>query len=254
VPTSFIDYGSARLAEVVRPDMLCVFDFDGTLAPIARTPHEVRIPDDILGKLRRLAQLTRVAVITGRAVADIRDRLEFDPWAVVGNHGIEGVPGIDFPAGQYRRDCLGWENQTMVMLKEDGLSGVGVWIENKIYSLSVHYRGVVGIPDVEARLEHLLARLTPAARLIGGKCVINVMPADAPNKGEALDVLCRVSNATGALYVGDDVTDEDVFEMARESWLTIRIEDSIASAAEFYLPHRVAVGYLLDQLISKLSE
>lgn len=66
--------------------------------------------------------------------------------------------------------------------------------------------------------------------------------------------LREASGASSALYVGDDVSDEDVFRLCREDWLTVRIDKPSPSAAEFYLAHRLEMVQLLDVLMKKLSE
>lgn len=83
--------------------------------------------------------------------------------------------------------------------------------------------------------------------------MFNLLPVDAPDKGMALAKLCEVSGAPSALYVGDDVTDDYVFRMRRPDWLTVRIERSGDSAAEFYIHHRLDMVQLLDALIGQLA-
>jgi trehalose 6-phosphate phosphatase len=253
MPLHFFEHGASRLEEIVHPGMLCAFDFDGTLAPIVKEPSRASIPSAVLRRLIALSEHTPVAVISGRSVADVSLRLDFLPEFVVGNHGIEGLPGWEPNAGRLQALCLDWEQQLKRAMTDRTLFDGGIWIENKSYSLSVHYRMVRNRAEAEERLLKLFASLTPSAHVVVGKCVFNLLPPDAPDKGSALARLCEVSGAPSAIYVGDDVTDEDVFRMRRQDWLTVRIERSGESAAEFHLHHRLDMVQLLDALIDRLT-
>ncbi|MFO1286603.1 MAG: trehalose-phosphatase [Rubrivivax sp.] len=85
----FTPQGEAALAALLRRRPLFGFDFDGTLAPIVAEPAAARIPPSVTGRLRLLAELAPVAVISGRAIDDLRQRLGFEPRHVVGSHGAE---------------------------------------------------------------------------------------------------------------------------------------------------------------------
>lgn len=247
------EYGARRLDEIVRPGMLCAFDFDGTLAPIVKEPERASIPTPVSRRLITLSEYARVAIITGRSVEDIGLRLDFMPDFVVGNHGIEGIPGWEGRAEGYRQLCREWEQRLAAGLVNRGIADSGVWIENKVYSLSVHYRMARDRAQVEGQLSELFAKLLPDAHIIGGKCVFNLMPPGASDKGVALARLIEVSGVPSALYVGDDVTDEDAFRLRRDDLLTVRIERAADSAADFYLHHRLEMVQLLDALIVRLA-
>lgn len=252
----FFECSSERLDQVIRPGMLCAFDFDGTLAPIVTEPHKAEVSLAILGRLHMLCASTPVAVITGRSLADVRARLDFAPGFVVGNHGLEGVPGREDCSAHYRETCLAWEQDlqaALAVLAARDATCAGIWVENKTYSLSVHYRLARDHGQAEAELAALFARLAPAPHIINGKCVFNLLPPGAANKGTAFDQLLRVSGAPTALYVGDDVTDEDIFRLQLPQLLSVRIERSPDSAAECYLDQQRDMVQLLDELIRRVD-
>src|SRR5574337_1929491 len=85
----FSPAGQAALEAIVRRRPLLVFDFDGTLAPIVDRPDDARLPREVAPLLAALARRLPLAVVTGRSVADVRDRLGFDPGVIVGSHGAE---------------------------------------------------------------------------------------------------------------------------------------------------------------------
>jgi trehalose 6-phosphate phosphatase len=241
----------ARLDEIVKPGVLCVFDFDGTLAPIVMQPDLASLPPEVRQRLMTLSSLAPVAVLTGRSITDIKPRLGFEPDFLVGNHGLEGLPGWEQRGEQYENTCRAWKEKLAHAL-QDAHCDPGIRIENKRYSLSVHYRMARDQRKAEAALAELFARIVPEARVVGGKCVFNLLPQGAADKGQALERLIVLSDAPSAIYVGDDVTDEDVFRLRRRDLLSIRIEAASDSAAEFYLPRWHDILRLLDELIECL--
>lgn len=247
----FSEMGRKRLGEFARPGLLCAFDFDGTLAPIVPAPEEAHLPEGIRTRLFALAGHAPVAIITGRSVEDIRTRLGFEPDFVVGNHGLEGVPGWEAESARHRDACSAWFAQLQEVLTRE-CSDPGIQIENKHYSLSVHYRQASDPEDTASRLETLLSRLSPRPRVVGGKYVFNLLAEDRCNKGSALDKLMQVCGAKAAIYVGDDITDEDVFRLRRDDVLSIRVEHHAQSAADFYLPQYGEIAQFLDDLTERL--
>jgi trehalose 6-phosphate phosphatase len=250
----FYESSSARLDEIVGPGLLCAFDFDGTLAPIVAQPERAHLPIGILQRLVTLAHYTPVAVITGRSVADIRSRLGFQPDFVVGNHGLEGVPGVEYSAELCEQLCAEWEQRLAAALQDRSVYDPGIHIENKTYSLSVHYRLARDRAKAERQLAALFKRVTKDARVVGGKCVFSLLPQEASDKGVALERLMQASGARSAIYIGDDVTDEDIFRLPRPDLLSVRVGPGTGSAAEFFLYHRIDVMQVLDELIGRLRQ
>ena len=248
----FSDSGLRRLEYVVADGLLCAFDFDGTLSPIVANPEDARLPDNILERLLMLGRYTPIAIITGRSVEDIGRRLGFTPDYVVGNHGLEGVPGWETLAHEHELACKNWRHQLEQALALPEFDR-GIQLEDKRYSMSVHYRHVEDVEKSAGQLEKLFAALSPAPRVVAGKCVFNLLAEDRCHKGSALARLMELAGAAGALYVGDDVTDEDVFRMRRDDVLSVRIEYSADSAADFFLPHPRDILRLLDELITRLE-
>lgn len=252
MPLPFFEFSAQRLDAIVQQGLLCVFDFDGTLAPLVLRPEEARIPVSVLRRVTTLSQYAPIGVISGRAVADLRARLGFEPDFVIGNHGLEGVPETEILGEHCRQVCLEWKATMAVMLELP--EAYGVWIEDKGYSLSVHYRMARDPAVIERHLIDALATLSPQARIVAGKYVLNLLPQGACHKGTALEHLMRQCDATSVIYIGDDVTDEDVFQLRRPDVLTVRVGNAGNSAAEFYLSHRLDIEQLLDGLIGRLRQ
>ncbi len=250
----FSEQGRERLAAIVRPGVLCAFDFDGTLAPIVTQPERAHLPVDLMERLVELSKYAPVAIITGRSLTDIRGRIGFEADFIVGNHGIEGLPGWETRAGQHEELCRMWLEKLSAALREQKALHSGIWVENKRYSLSVHYRLAPDHRRAESDLVKLIESLMPQPRVIAGKYLFNLLPEDAMHKGSALEELIQTTGATSAIYVGDDITDEDVFRLRRSDLLTVRVEADENSDAQFFVPRRQDVSHLLDDLIVRLRE
>lgn len=248
----FSENGMQRMDEIVQSGLLCAFDFDGTLAPIVAQPEHVQLPHDIEQRLITLSRYAPVAIITGRAVQDTKKYIGFSPDFILGNHGIEGLPGWHSKAATYQAYCNEWQKKLRNALQDRAVSGQQIFIEDKRYSLSVHYRPTHDHDDLAKRLQDLFMQLNPVPRVIAGKSVFNLLPPNAMNKGSALAQLMSSHQFRSAIYVGDDVTDEDVFRLRRPDILTVRMENAADSAAEFFLRQFQDIKHLLDELIVRL--
>lgn len=245
----FSEAGLARLEQMTHGGLLCAFDFDGTLAPLVPVPDDAHLPDDIRAGLLRLAHHSPLAIITGRGIDDIRPRLGFTPEYLVGNHGLEGVPGWESLTAAHADACRAWLEQLREALPHHD---PGILLEDKRYSLSLHYRMAAQPEAAAAALERLFATLHPRPRVVAGKFVYNLLAEDRCHKGSALLRLMECAGARKAIYVGDDVTDEDVFRMQHPDVLSIRIEASPASSAELYVPDFAGILKLLAVLEDRL--
>jgi trehalose 6-phosphate phosphatase len=228
----FTPRGDAALEAVMRLEPVLAFDFDGTLAPIVDHPDDARVPLDVAKCLAELAQRHRVAVISGRSVADVRARLGFEPGFVIGNHGAEDDASRLPEVAREALDAL----RARIAAAAGALAGTGVTVEDKGYSLALHYRLAPDATVARAAIAALLDDAPAGVDSFGGKCVVNVVAAGLPDKGEALARLVRRCRAAAACFVGDDVNDEAVFRRALPPWLTIRIgSDDPTSHAMFFL-------------------
>jgi trehalose 6-phosphate phosphatase len=248
----FSAQGMAQLEAIVRPGMLCAFDFDGTLANITAQPEAAATLPALLAGLRELCRVTPVAVITGRAVDDARRRLGFAPAHVVGNHGAEGLPGWERDAIAQREDVAAW---LRTFARESGpWRWPGILVEDKGGSLSVHYRHASDPRAAEAALGQRLRMLSPSPRIVAGKQVFNLIPVGAPDKGIALRALMKMCGANAAFYAGDDVTDEDVFARRDPRVFSLRVGAAADSAAPWGVDTVANMREVIDALLLRLRE
>jgi trehalose 6-phosphate phosphatase len=244
--------GQAALAALAAMPALYAFDFDGTLTPIRPRPDDVHVSATIALRLAKLAKRRPVAIVTGRQVADVRDRLGFEPAWIIGNHGAED--GGDPEAARLAAHALD-ALRARLHAHAGPLREAGVTVEDKLQSLALHYRTAPDRDAAAALIAQVLAGFEPALHIFGGKLVMNAVAADAPDKAVAVQRLIERAGVQAAFFAGDDVNDEPVFAAARPGWVTVRIGcERRASAARFCIdgPHEMAG--VLDRLLALIPE
>ncbi|MFC4638187.1 bifunctional alpha,alpha-trehalose-phosphate synthase (UDP-forming)/trehalose-phosphatase [Deinococcus hohokamensis] len=183
--------------------LLIMCDYDGTLAPIARVPRDA---DPQPGALEALARLLhhpahRAAIVTGRRSVQVYGFLPLPDLYVVGLHGMEW-PETSPPAP---------ERLVIESLARQFPAAPGLRIEDKRWTVAVHYRNVA--PERHAELERQLDRVVvpPGWEVIPGKLVREFRPAGY-GKGQAVRTLMAAFPGRLPVYLGDDFTDEEAFE------------------------------------------
>jgi len=220
---------------------LCAFDFDGTLSPIVTHPALARMRKRTRLLLAKLTALYPCIIISGRSRADLIEKLEGVGVArAIGNHGAE----TDNSTRASRLLIEKWKTSILHQISPIP----GVWVEDKGLSLAVHYRQSIHKFEARWRILHA-ARQLRGARIFGGKQVVNLSPAGAPNKGEALAYERDRLKCSGVVYVGDDENDEDAFAI-KGRIVSVRIGRNGRSRASYYLRTQREIDVLLELLIS----
>jgi trehalose 6-phosphate phosphatase len=195
-----------------------LLDVDGTLLDLADTPHSVAVPQRLKHALKALALQSGGATsfVSGRSLADL-DRL-FEPLrlAAVAGHGAElRVPGSAPP--QHYEAAIPPELRRRLM--EFGASHEGLILEDKGYSLALHYRLV---PQWGAVVHAAVAAICAdysqcELDVLDGKFVVEVKPSGF-NKGTGIRELMKSAPFRGRrpIFIGDDVTDEAAFAVLPE--------------------------------------
>ncbi len=208
--------------------VLLAFDFDGTLAPIVTRPDRATMRPTTRRLLGKLTELYPCIVISGRAQRDVSRRLQgVGLHEIVGNHGVEPW---------HSTEKLSEEVERWHPVLQERLAGLrGVKIEDKGFSVAVHYRQSRQKKAARGAILDA-ARALGEVRLIGGKQVVNILPDGVPHKGGALERERARLRCDTAIYVGDDDTDEDVFALDQPGQLLgIRVGRHRASAAPYFL-------------------
>ena len=234
--------GRHVLQQFAWSNVLLALDYDGTLAPIVARPEQATLRRETRRLLQDVAALYPVVVISGRAQPDVLGRLSgIGVTEVIGNHGIEPRHATH----AYEAQVRSW----LPTLARELAPFKGVWVEDKTYSVAVHYRRSrhkkVALPAILSA-----AAALGDVRLIGGKQVVNVLPVGAPHKGFALEKARDRLGCDTAIYVGDDETDEDVFGLDQPGrLLAVRVGPKGSSEAAYYLRNQEAVDALLSELL-----
>lgn len=235
-------------AALTRRRVLVAFDFDGTLAPITGNRRGAGMRTRTLQLLAAVCRRYPCAVISGRGRADVVRRLGgVAVKYVIGNHGLE--PG---------RGTARFARLTRAARRQLGraLAAVpGIEIEDKRYSLAIHYRRARARVTARRAIHRAVAKLSVPVRIIPGKRVVNVVPEGATDKGGAVRGLRARERAAAVIYAGDDITDEDVFALDARSWLIpVRVGRSTRSAARYYLRDQGEIDLLLARLVEAADD
>lgn len=232
----------STLTAFASSSVLLGFDFDGTLAPIVSRPRDARMRRTTYRLLADVARRYPCVVISGRTRADLVPRLGRVPlWGVIGNYGRE--PWAQSPEVAAR--VQGWVQRLRAGLGAE----TGVVIENKTYSVTIHYRHALKARRIR---EAIAAAVRPLSnvRALASDHAVNLIPRDGVDKGTALQrVRCALACDT-AIFVGDDESDEDAFASApRDLLLGIRVGKTQPSRARFHLRSQTHVDEFLQRLV-----
>ncbi|MBM4251509.1 MAG: trehalose-phosphatase [Deltaproteobacteria bacterium] len=222
--------GVRALEAFAMANTLVAFDYDGTLAPIVENPRDAKMGQQTRILLDEIVCMAPVAIISGRARDDLRNIIDAKVDFFIGNHGLEGLPSGSASLKNANSATQKWSE----VLRSD-LDFNGVWVEDKVYSLAVHYRSAEDKRFVKGEILRICSQLDPAPRIVMGKFVVNLISAGSPHKGVALLELMLKVGCRSAVYFGDDDNDEDVFRLSDESLLTVRVGNNTNSAALFYI-------------------
>lgn len=213
------------------PVLLVASDYDGTLAPIVDDPNKTAPLRESLGALRDLARLssTHVAIISGRALKTLSELVGSpDHLHLVGSHGSEFGPGF---AASLPRDAIALLGKTADELARIGERAPGFLIERKPASVAFHYRNAADL-DAQAALRQIVAGPAswPGVITHHGKRVIELSVVQA-SKGAALTMLRHRLGATGVIFLGDDLTDENAFAVLSGADVGVKVGPGETRAA-----------------------
>ncbi|WP_099023757.1 trehalose-phosphatase [Mycolicibacterium palauense] len=216
-------------------------DFDGTLSEIVDDPGAATLIDGAAEALTTLATLCPVAVLSGRDLADVRERIGVPGLWYAGSHGFEMVaPDGSFHQHDAAAAAIPVLERAAEELRSECGDVPGVLVEHKRFGVALHYRNVA-----PGRVGKLIAAVQRAGkrhglRVTGGRKVIELRPDVDWDKGTALTwVRDRIGDGKRLLpvYIGDDLTDEDAFEAVRSGGLGIVVrsdeDNDRKTAAQF---------------------
>nr|WP_227370974.1 trehalose-phosphatase [Mycobacterium fragae] len=265
--------GDRRMSEL--PDALAVldvvsgqhpavfFDFDGTLSEIVNDPDAARLFEGAADALTTLASRCPVAILSGRDLADVRQRVDLPGIWYAGSHGFEliGSDGAHHQNPEAAASIPVLEQAAAELA--DQLGGIpGVAVEHKRFGVAVHYRnaGRDRVGEVTAAVR--AAGQRTALRVTTGREVIELRPNVDWDKGKALHwVLDHIRDAGAGpmlpIYLGDDITDEDAFDAVHDDGIGILVrhgdDGDRATAARYALDNPERVRDFTEQLARRLG-
>ena len=205
-----------RIAQSSRPGL--ALDFDGTLSEIAPSPEAAVIHPRCADALRRaVGKFAVVAVVSGRAARDLARRVDVPGAVCVGNHGAERVVGGVYESAADAGGGAESVSRALDAVRRATAKIGGLVYEDKGFSVSVHYRAAADPESARRELRRALAGVPNADGMesFWGKMVLELRPARAPNKGDALAALVAEYRLDALAFAGDDTTDVDAMRRLR---------------------------------------
>ena len=249
-------------ARLVGTPLLLLLDIDGTITPIAATPSAAMVSDSVRGALGELTRASGVyvAIVTGRSVADARRLVGVEGAWYAGNHGLEvappgGAPTVTDSVAQFAHPVEVAATRLAQLVR----AVPGAILENKRWSLSVHYRLAErdSLPELGLRVRKVAREL--GFDVTGGKEVLELRPPVRINKGTAaIDIARRLGaldDGASILCAGDDETDEDMLSAIRQrsrTAVTVAVEPVLRArptSAEFFVGSPAEMLQLLDAVV-----
>ena len=236
-------------------------DYDGTLAPIAKSPDRAVISYKTKNLLKKLSAKPnyKLAIISGRGLKDIKRMVGLKNVIYAGNHGFE----IEGPKIKFSNPVSSDYKIGLKKIKKDlkkKLSSVkGILLEDKGFSLALHYRLVKKelIPRVKTIFQETITHhlVKNKIRVKPGKMVLEIRIAVDWDKGKVvLWLLAREKfshknkKSFIPIYIGDDLTDENAFNALKNKGLTVVVSKATDSSAQFYLKNAKEVSKFLKYI------
>jgi len=221
---------------------LVALDFDGVLAPLVPSPEMASVPATTRRLAHRVSTLYPSVVISGRWRSQLVDRLPDVGFArLIGNFGYQPRDHAGHP------EVKAMVHRWAVAVTE-ACGDHGIMIEDKLFSLAVHYRHARNRAEARERILKAV-RTLEGARWLNGTLAISVLPASGMHKGTALQSARKALGCDCAIYVGDDDTDEDAFASdTPDRLIAIRVGRAAHSQAPYRLHHQADINAFLRLL------
>ena len=195
-------------------ELAILLDIDGTLLDLAPTPREVWVPPGLAKTLNRLLARTNgaLALVSGRSLNDIDLIFAPDQFPVVGGHGAELRLATDSEAVASHAPPM--DKELKRRLAAIARLSPGILLEDKGYSLALHYRLAPHAEKAIYEAVSLIRADLPNApiEVLPGKCVCEIKPSGFNKASGVRELMAREPfKGRRPFFIGDDVTDESVF-------------------------------------------
>ncbi len=247
---------SAKDAFFKRGKPVFFLDYDGTLTPIVNRPQDAIISKSMQDAVRALSEKYTVAIVSGRMREDVENLVGIDNLFYAGSHGFD-IRGPGFSLVQAKaEEVISVVDKVITRLKRELKDMKGILIEEKKFSVAVHYRlldNQANLPNIKEIVNNIIAE-HESLRLLSGKKVFEILPNIPWDKGQAIRWIMKALDISWdkscVMYIGDDTTDEYAFRTinTRGSGILVSSKDS-PSSARFVLNDPNEVGELFEKII-----
>jgi trehalose 6-phosphate phosphatase len=191
-----------------------LLDIDGTLLDLAPTPREVWVPPGLAKTLNRLLARTHgaLALVSGRSLNDIDLIFAPEQFPAVGGHGAEMRITADSEAVASHAPPM--DKELKRRLAAIARLSPGILLEDKGYSLALHYRLAPHAEKAIYAAVSLIRADLPNApiEVLPGKCVCEIKHSGFTKAIGVRELMTHEPfRGRRPLFIGDDVTDESVF-------------------------------------------
>ncbi|WOH70068.1 trehalose-phosphatase [Bradyrhizobium sp. BWA-3-5] len=191
-----------------------LLDIDGTLLDLMPTPREVWVPPGLSKTLNRLLRRTNgaLALVSGRSINDIDLIFAPDVFPAVGGHGAEMRLEIDSESVAAHAPPM--DKELKRRLAAIAKLSPGILLEDKGYSLALHYRLAPHAEKAIYAAVSLIRADLPNApiEVLPGKCVCEIKHSGFTKASGVRELMTREPfRGRRPFFIGDDVTDETVF-------------------------------------------
>src|SRR3954451_1416537 len=191
-----------------------LLDIDGTLLDLMPTPREVWVPPGLAKTLNRLLRRTdgALALVSGRSLNDIDLIFAPEQFPAVGGHGAEMRITGDSEAVATHAPPM--DKELKRRLAAIAKLSPGILLEDKGYSLALHYRLAPHAEKAIYAAVSLIRAALPNApiEVMPGKCVCEIKPSGFTKATGVLELMTHAPfKGRRPIFIGDDVTDETVF-------------------------------------------
>jgi len=236
--------------------VVMIFDYDGTLSEIRKSPEEAVMQPDTQALLYNFTKMCgyKIIILSGRARNNVKKMVGLNGITYIGNHGFDALGDIRVPA--LSRAYMKLLSAILRDLKKNLKHINGIRIEAKKYSVSFHYRNVARGSENKAAdaFRNITGPYVKAKKIniLKGKKVLEVMPPIKWGKGETVKQIVKSNRGAenpAFMYFGDDVTDENAFQALKGKGFSFFVGNSARTKADYFLRSPKEVNKFLRKLL-----
>lgn len=250
---------SAKEALLGRQKVVFFLDYDGTLTPIVERPDMAKISETMQETVKNLALKYPVAIVSGRMREDVKNLVGIEELIYAGSHGFD-IAGPSLKVVQPKvKETQPLINEVIDLLKIELANIEGVIIEEKKFSVAVHYRLVKeegNREKIKNQVEAIVNKNKEKLKILQGKKVFEILPNIDWDKGKAIRWIIKAMGIswqdTAVVYIGDDITDEYAFATIRTRGVGVLVSSQPKpSLAHFRLDSPDQVKELFERVVKR---